>query len=313
MQIFVDFEGAILNNTLSLELFLVNLRHNSKNRVLESLPYNPKTISILKDNYENTNNVICVLYNHKNKDYAEMFFHQMKDLIKELKIIPIDGDRYLTIKKLTDDFNKDFEYIGGSIRDYKIYKIANASSIVSNIFSNIIHFFISNKSKDSRSTILDGYISIFFLYFNLLFPIFAIFPAWMEVSEAIINLNKMKAIFISSVGFMSSAALFRTIMNVDRERAKFYEDIQPLLGESFIINGYKLQSGITIMILFFLFGLYGLSHHIIGGMIGFLFSAAYFILYKSPFWYKWTRMIALMILVNLIFNPIFTQKLFKLI
>ena len=193
MKVFVNFENAILLNSIYYESVLVairnfgtNFRKHTEKVALNSLSYNPKTISILEDNYKE--NKIFILHESKNKIFAEMFKDQFSNSFKFISLVEFGDNKLETILNI----EKDFHYISGSLNDYNIIKFAKESSMVSNIFSNFIHLIISNKSKDSRTTLFNGVFTSFFNHLYLIFPIFAVWPCWMEVDPQVINLSKIK-------------------------------------------------------------------------------------------------------------------------
>jgi hypothetical protein len=317
MKIFVDFENAILNNSLTLECFFLSLRKyglncfkNLNKVVLSSLPYNPKIFSMLKENYSEHSNIIHVLFSSKNKVYAEMFQMQMKNEFPKIELIPIqENDKLKTIKKSATEF----AYIGGTIWDWKIFREATESCFAGSFLSVIIYWLIVKKSKDSRINFVEGFLSLFFKHINIILPIFAIWPSWMEVNETILNLTQIKAVFISSMGFMSFMSILKALTSLDKERSFFQQEITPLCAREFIDESAKIRSAIIISIIFFLFGVYGIFVHVFGGLIGLFFSLVFFVVHLGTFWFKWSRLLLVFFLVGIGSNLVFAKKLFKII
>jgi hypothetical protein len=317
MRVFVDFENAMLTNSLAFETIFAAIRNYGFSArayyskiALKSLPYNPKTISILKEHYSNYNDEINIVYRPEYKQYAEMAKENLISELPNLKLIEI-----VNKNKLESILNiaKDFDYIGGSIFDWEIYRVAHASSMVSNIFSNSIHYIISRKSKDSRTTWFNGVISTFFGHFHIVLPIFSIWPAWVEVNHTILNLNKVIATFTASFGFLGFASLMRTLLNLDNERALFQKDTEPLIDRDFVIGLRKLSTGSAIMGLYFAIGICGIVKHPVGALVSIVLSVVYFCLMFSPFKRKWVTFVLICFVMNLAIHVDFAKKFFKII
>lgn len=315
MNIFIDFENALLNNDIDLELRLIALRKYCrmcyKDKVmLSTLPYDSQALSILSENYNEHTNTLHILHKEQNSHYANMASELLKEELKcQIKTLAINGDKLSTIKNI----GEDFVYIGGCVYDYKIYQQAKESSIIGNLFAYLVHLVISKHNKNSRNNFLSGFFSLFFTHFHLILPTIAIWPSWIEVNGEIINLIKIKALFIASLGFFSAASIIRTLLSINREREFFMNNKEILCGEEFILYNNRIEMAMLWIILFSLFGFYGLFLNILGGLTGLFFATVYFIFYLSEFKRKWIYMLSLIIITNFIINPIFALKFFKIL
>lgn len=307
--VFVDFETAVLNNDLSIEKTIKNISKNQKwnsEISLESLPYNSKTLSVLKENYLSHLQQIFILYEKKNEDYAKRFINDFENIFNNIKLLEKSENTLNQILNIT----KDFDFITGSLWDFKIIRKAKASSMIGNWINFVIHFIISNSDKDSRNLYFEGFFETFFNYFQILVPIFSIWPAWMEVNNEILNLSKMKGCFVSTMGFSSFFLLLRTLLILDRERSFIEKNLTAVCDTDLIISSNKIRTAFLVLMVFFIFGLKGFFHSIIGGFMGIAISLFFVSIAFSAFWRKWTSFIVFNIIFNIIMNPIFSKKLF---
>jgi len=308
MDCFIDLESGILNNSICLEEFLASIK-GGVNTTLSSLPFNSNVIWILREYYSNQTDKIFILFEKKNSSYAEMCYRALNEFLPNIILIEKGEDRLKTI----ENFSTSFDFISTSIYDFKIIMKSHSSSMIGNIFSYVLHFFIANRIKESRNLWFEGFFTTFFRYFQLIIPIFTIWPTWMEVDSNIINLNKMSAVFITSLGFCSFFNLFRSLINLDSERFMFQQNKEIFCCSEFIVNIDKIRASLPWLLIFFLFGFYGFIMNPFGFFVGLSCSIAYFFLMFSSFKRKWTSFLLFSFLINVLSNPTFAKKLFKLI
>ena len=317
MKVFVDFDNALLLNSLELESFLLRCRNifqsHKSQIVLSSLPYNAKTLRIIETCYSDQQFEIILLHNKKYTDFAEWAVNTLSLEINKLKISSqeINGSKLDTIKSIIK--KEKFIYIGSTVMDYKIYQTAEYSSFVGSFVSYIVFLLICKKDKNSCPTMLRGLINTFFTHIQIIYPVLCIWPSWIEVRPNIIDFNKMNAIFIGTIGFMSAAHLFRSLISIDRERYLFKNQMEILLSKEFIIGSSSIKVGFLWLAIFTIIGLYSAKISITGFIIAIFFSIIFFYILLLKSVKKYILLGSCVILSGFLFNPTFSTQVLKLI
>jgi hypothetical protein len=274
MKIFLDLNHGLLLNNIKLEGFLYNIKKYflnfwRENPTIINIPYNPKTLSVLKEYYTDKKYEIIILHKKEYVSLAAQACEIIHKITEKQEIYTIDIDEYDKYQAINDIAANDYIYITGCLHDWKLIKEAKEACFVGNCISYIVFFFLCKKDINSRTTLLGGLFSTFWNYLNILWPIVAIWPSWFYQHN---NSGFISGILYASMGFMSCFELIHSLVHIQEEREHFLNNEEIFFGKDFIIGHASIEIALCICVFYLLLAFRGFYYSFSGGFIGLIFS-----------------------------------------
>jgi hypothetical protein len=298
MTLFVDFEEGLLLGNMDLFKKLKDLNNYlSCQKESFALPFNAPVISFIKDRY------------HK----VPIVFIVKKENINEINKVLVDIVDNFEIQVSgcisVEDFHSQNHsvYIGPYNRSIAMNGEIEKIYVGSHPYVFLCWLFSKNASTISLG--LGGLLYFPFVYATIVIPCLLCWTAWFNLKA--MNIVRLSATFVSSVGFGSCLRIFRTLIELNHERLALQNDMEVLTGQEFIYSYSNVIIALLWLIVFFIFGLYGMTMSVFGGMIGLAGAFLDFMTLLSSFKTRWMILIPSFIVLSILSQPYFLIALFK--